>query len=195
MSDSKRSYWIALLIGVAIGVLVGVAVVLGRPDLAQWELSPSQARLWEVVLKAIAGYLAIIGAIITAFKYIDERTEHRENAQRELRRAFLEQRQTVYRRLGLSLANILNYDPGDDEWEPAKQEFYRIYWGEIPLVSDEGVAKALEPFSDTLYSATREDKKQLAELSTVISEACRVSLGETWGNGQKPAPREETNRE
>jgi hypothetical protein len=188
MRDSKRSYWIALLIGVAIGVLVGVAIVLGRHDLANSELSQNQARLWEIVLKAIAGYLAIIGAVITAFKYIDERREHRENAQRELRRAFLEQRQAVYLRLGLSLARIMNYDPGDEEWEPAKQEFYRIYWGEVPLVSDEGVAKALEPFSDTLYSATKEEKRQLAELSTVISEACRVSLGETWGIGQKSYP-------
>jgi uncharacterized membrane protein YcjF (UPF0283 family) len=123
MSDSKRSYWIAMLIGVAIGVLIAVAVVLGRHHLSKWELSQNQARLWKVVLKAIAGYLAIIAAVITAFKYIDERREHRENAQRELRRAFLEQRRTVYLRLGLSLARIMNYDPGDSEWESTKEDF------------------------------------------------------------------------
>lgn len=101
--------------------------------------------------------------------------------QRELRRPFLEQRQAVYLRLGRSLSDIMNHDPGDDEWDPAKEKFFTIYWGEIPLVYDKGVAESLEPFSDKLHSAeTSEDKEQLAPLVQAINKACRISLGEDW---------------
>ena len=99
---------------------------------------------------------------------------------------FLQERQAVYRRLGLSLARIMNYDPPDPEWNPAKEKFYEIYWGEIPLVADEAVMKVVEPFSDVLHRAeTKQDKEAFTNQVSAITEACRKSLGDAWKDIKK----------
>jgi len=174
-----------------------VLIYACRGSLATWQLDHKQGPLWEVVLKAVAGYVAIIGAVITAFKYIDDRARQREqdrNAQlrqreqdrREERKDFLQQRQTVYLRLGLSLARIMNYDPDDPEWNQAKERFFELYWGEIPLVADEAVMRVVEPFSEDLHGAkTKEDKEALANQVSAITESCRKSLGDAWKDIRK----------
>jgi hypothetical protein len=195
MNRTNRSYWIALTAGALVGLVAAVLIYLGSGSLATWQLDHKQGLLWEVVLKAVAGYVAIIGVVITAFKYIDEKARQREqdrNAElrqreqdrREKRKDFLQERQAVYRRLGLSLAKIMNYDPSDtEEWKLAKEKFYEIYWGQIPLVADEAVMKEVKSFSDVLYKAkTEEDKKAETFTKQVsgITEACRKSLGDAW---------------
>ena len=192
MRESKLSYWNALLMGVLVGVVIGLFIIFNRHHLKGLGLSQSEARLWEIVLKAIAGYLAIIGAVITAFKYIDDRAEHRQQTERELRRPFIEQRQAVYIRLGLSLAGIMNLDPDDGAiWNRAKEDFYRIRWGEIPLVADGFVMKTVEVFSNALHLASsRDDKERLGELRSAIVEACRASLGDAWSIDGKSATRD-----
>jgi hypothetical protein len=192
MNRMNRPYWIALVAGAGVGLLAAVLIYACRGSLESWQLDHKQGLLWEVVLKAVAGYVAIIGAVITAFKYIDEKARQREqdrNAElrqreqdrREERKDFLQERQAVYRRLGLSLARIMNYDPPDSEWNPAKEKFYEIYWGEIPLVADEAVMKVVEPFSDVLHRAkTKQDKEAFTNQVSAITEACRKSLGDAW---------------
>jgi hypothetical protein len=151
-------------------------------DLATWQLDHKQGVLWEVVLKAVAGYVAIIGAVITAFKYIDDKARQRvqdrnaelrqwEQDRREERKDFLQERKAVYGRLGLSLARIMNYDPDDPEWNKAKEKFFELYWGELRLVADEAVMEAVEPFSDALYTAkTEQDKEAFITMSTPLRE-------------------------
>jgi hypothetical protein len=193
----NRPYWIALLSGAGVGLLAAVSIYACRGCLATWQLDHKQGLLWELVLKAVAGYVTIIGTVITAFKYIDEKARQRDqdrNAElrqraqdrREERKDFLQERQAVYRRLGLSLARIMNYDPADPEWNPAKEKFYEIYWGEIPLVADEAVMKVVEPFSDVLHGArTKQDKEAFTDQVSAITEACRKSLGDAWKDIKK----------
>jgi hypothetical protein len=184
--NRNRVFTILLIAGgLLVGILIGLLVYKHHSALASWNLNNDQAHLWEITLKAVAGYLALTGALIAALKYIDERAEHNEAAQRESRKAFLEKRQDVYFRLGLSLARIMNHDPGDSDWEPAKEEFFTLYWGEIPLVADKAVSEAVEQFSDALYS-TNNGEKNLSQLSTAITRACRTSLGESWNLKQPP---------
>ena len=114
---------------------------------------------------------------------------------REETKDFLKERQAVWGRLGLSLARIMNYDPGDrdpsgvrDLWNEAKEKFYEIYWGEIPLVADEAVMKVVEPFSDVLHRAkTKQDKEAFTNQVSAITEACRKSLGDAWKDINKKA--------
>ena len=80
----------------------------------------------------------------------------------------------------------MNYDPLDPEWNPAKEKFYEIYWGEIPLVADEAVMKAVKPFSDVLHRAkTKQDKEAFTNQVIAITEACRKSLGDAWKDIKK----------
>jgi hypothetical protein len=145
--------------------------------------------LWEVVLKAVAGCVAITGALIAVFKYIGEKTRQREQDEREKRKDFYRKRQAVYRRLGLSLATIMWYDPDVpedvDEWNSAKKKFYEIYWGKIPLVADEAVMNLLRVFSDKLHKASSGDKEALKEQVEAITKACRKSLEDEWKDIKK----------
>jgi hypothetical protein len=188
MNRTNRPYWIALMAGAGVGLLAAVLIYACRGSLATWQLDHKQGLVWEVVLKAVAGYVAIIGAVITAFKYIDEKARQREqdrNAElrqreqdrREERKDFLQERQAVYRRLGLSLVRIMNYDPPDPEWNPAKEKFYEIYRGEIPLVADEAVMKVVEPFSDVLTGRRR---NRIKKLSLIRSAPLRKHAGNLW---------------
>ena len=195
MNRTNRPYWVALMAGAVVGLLAAVLIYACRGSLATWQLDHKQGLLWEVVLKAVAGYVAIIGAVITAFKYIDDKALQREQDRREERKDFLQERQAVYRRLGLSLARIMNndppdpewdHDPPDPEWDHAKEEFYKIYWGEIPLVADEAVMKVVECFSDELHKAkTKQDKEAFTNQVSAITEACRKSLGDAWRDIKK----------
>ena len=70
----------------------------------------------------------------------------------------------------------MNYDPPDPEWNPAKEKFYEIYWGEIFLVADEAVMKVVKPFSYALHRAkTKQDKEAFTDQVIAITEA-----GETY---------------
>lgn len=108
-------------------------------------------------------------------------SKQREQDRLDERKDFLQERQAVYRRLGLSLARIMNYDPPDPEWNPAKEKFYELYWGELPLFADKAVMKEVERFSDILYEAkTTQDKAAFANQVRAITEACRKSLEDAW---------------
>ena len=198
MNRTNRSYWIALTAGAVVLLGAALAICYYRGNPATWQLEDKQAKLWDVVLRAGAGCVAIIGAAITVFKYFEDKARQRkqdlnaelrqmEQDRREKIKDFLQERQTVYRRLGLSLATIMYYDPHDsrdvEEWNSAKKKFYEIYWGEIPLVADDAVMDLLKPFSAKLHKAeSKEDKEALAEQVPTITEACRKSLEDEWKN-------------
>ncbi len=61
----------------ALGSFAEIAFVLGifylRGELKNWHLNDDQGRIWEIVLKAIAGLLAISGAIVAVLKYLDDK--------------------------------------------------------------------------------------------------------------------------
>jgi hypothetical protein len=197
MDEKNQPYVNTILGGVGFGLLLAVVVYVFHGRLAAWQLDGKEGSLWEIVLKAVAGYIAVIGAMITAFKYIDEKTRQREQdlkaefRQREQdsrddKKAFLKERQDVYKRLGAALAVIMNHDPNDDGWIPAKEKFYEIYWGEIRLVADVQVMALVEAFSNALFKVENsEQKKALAVEVIKISNACRDSLGVSWKDIRK----------
>lgn len=200
MDEKNRPYVHAVLSCAGFGLLVGIVIYAFHSRLAAWRLDGKEGLLWEIVLKAVAGYVAVIGAVITAFKYIDEKARQREQdlkaefRQREQdsrddKKDFLKERRDVYKRLGAALAAIMNHDPddpNDDGWIPAKEKFYEIYWGEIRLVADGPVMALVEAFSDALFGAENSEQKQaLADQVTQISTACRDSLGDSWKDIRK----------
>jgi hypothetical protein len=195
MDKKNRPYVNAVLSCAGFGLLVGAVIYAFHGRLAAWRLDGKEGLLWEIVLKAVAGYVAVIGAVITAFKYIDEKARQREQdlkaefRQREQdsrddKKDFLKERRDVYKRLGAALAGIMNHDPddpNDDGWIPAKEKFYEIYWGEIRLVADGPVMALVEAFSDALFGVENSKQKQaLVDQVTQISTACRDSLGDSW---------------
>jgi hypothetical protein len=178
MPDKKTSLlW--LLVGSIIGATLCAIFFLNRPGVDHWKMDTQQAAFWDILVKGFTAVLAITGASLAVIKYFSDREEHNATARRESLRGLLEKRQEVYFSLGEAVANIMNHDPGDPEWDTYKEDFFRIYWGALPLVSDKEVASSVERFSEALYAITT-GKKDLTDLSLAVSQACRVSLGNSW---------------
>jgi hypothetical protein len=96
-------YWIVFTAGAVVGLGAAVAIDYHSGKLATWQLEENQARLWDVVLKAVTGSVAFFGALITASKYFHEKARQREQDWREKRKDFLRERQTGFQRLHGSL--------------------------------------------------------------------------------------------
>jgi hypothetical protein len=61
-------------------------------------------------------------------------------------------------------------------------EFYRLYWGELGMLEDSTVKKAMIKFSDQFQKVLAEskDSKTLEQPAYQVARACRESLGKTW---------------
>jgi hypothetical protein len=179
----------------AIGFFAGIAIVLFffflRHQLKEWHLDPNQNRIWEIILKAIAGSFALSGAIVAvlrylddraaaALKYLDDKAALAKAEEREAVKDLLAMRQDIYARLIKSMAKIMNYDPDDEEWIPAKMTFFEIYWGELRWVWNEEVEETAEKYSDAVFKYERGPKSEIIALSEDLVKACRRSLGEAW---------------
>jgi hypothetical protein len=128
-----------------------LVVFLSKSYLKGWHLDSSEARTWDIILKTVAGYIALAGALITVLKYIDEKVHATEIARRESKKEFSEKQQQVYFRLLRATATIATEKPGAPDRLPAEDVFWRLYWGEIIMVEDDGVAKEVDAFSNVLY--------------------------------------------
>jgi hypothetical protein len=168
----------------AIGFFAGIAVVLlfffFSGSLRAWQLKPEQGRIWEIILKAIAGLLALSGAIVAVLKYLDDKAAAVRANEREATRDLLATRQETYGRLIRSMAKIMNYDPGDDKWDDAQTGFFEIYWGDLRWVWNKEVEGAAGKYSDALFKYMGGPKDELISLSEDVVRACRKSLGEAW---------------
>lgn len=133
--------------------------------------------VWDLVIKGAGGILALIGAWIAAHRYLDDRSKAIEAASLEARKPFLERRQAVYVDLvetTAAIGTLENYA------EPAsilaERRFWAVYWGSLPLVTDEAVSRLVDEFSELLADHSQEWVR-LRNLSMNIARACRASMG------------------
>jgi hypothetical protein len=62
----------------------------------------------------------------------------------------------------------------------ATDRFWQLYWGELAMVEDRQVEKAMKQLGDALSSSST-DKNDKEQLSLRLAHACRVSLDKSWG--------------
>ena len=158
----------------------GISVYLNRAHLAHWQLSPEQDHIWEVILKAIAGYLALSGALIAVL-------HSTEIARREARTDFSVKQQDVYFRLVEAMSTVANEVRGTAERLAVEKRFWRLYWGEVVLVEDGLVAESIAKYSVALWHHP-DDSENLSVQSMHVARACRNSLGKTWAVEQTELP-------
>jgi len=168
----------------AIGFFAGIGVVLVfiylRGDLQNWRLNSDQGRIWEIILKAIAGLLALSGAVVAVLKFLDDKAAAVRTAEKEAVKDLLAMRQDIYARLIKSMAKLINREPEDDDWLQIQDMFFEIYWGELRWVWNEEVEGAAGKYSDELFGYMGGPKDKLISLSEEVVRACRKSLGEAW---------------
>ena len=106
-----------------------------------------------------------------------------QNAQAETRRIeatrpFLDRQLNLYT-VATQAAATLATSSDEEALQEAKKRFWSLYWGELALVEDNGVAEAMEYFG---YALERESAgTELKTLSLQLAHACRDSLAESWG--------------
>jgi len=190
---------IVLIVISAIGALMlPLLVMVGLDYLPSPTLGKDEAAYWDIIIKAVGGVLALSGAAITAFKYLDEKAQANltaqaanvaaeqanETAKKEARKPFDEQRQAIYLDLLSATATIGNTRHNTPERESANDRFWFLYWGPLPLVADFTVGEAVNRFSELMDKP--EDEIPLRNASMAIAKACRSSLGYITEDGVVP---------
>lgn len=139
-------------------------------------LDPKQAAFWDILLKGVAGAIALAGALLAAQKFLSEQAAANEAALIEAIKPFAERRQAVYFELvsATALLGTLDDQKGD-AWDAAKRKFWELYWGAVPMVADLDVGGAVNRFSAALDHP--ENRQHLRNCSMDLARACRNSLG------------------
>lgn len=130
-------------------------------------------RLW---LDIISKTLVLFAAIFAVWKYSDTRTK-------EYQKPLWEAQTRLYFEV-TSIAARLTNEFDLNNWERDKKRFYELYWGQMILVEDEDVEKAMVEFGKRLYdfdqlTNTEEMQKSMKNLRVYahkLSYACRASI-------------------
>lgn len=137
-----------------------------------------------LILKAVGSVVALIGAYVGVLKYLEEKRKANETARTESQKPFSAKQQEIYFDLVMTTAIIGNRPRRDPDRRKAEKHFWVLFWGPIPMVANEEVAKAIDAFSDAMD--TPENGLHLRNTSMNLARACRHELGEAWNRPLEP---------
>jgi hypothetical protein len=146
-------------------------------ELKRLELESKKADLknkrWELLFK-LAGLLTItFGVAWPLYQYTktlekeredrkerqaredEQKRKETEAALREARKPFLQRQQELYFEAATVASKLSTLDPGTER-EAARKRFYQLYWGELSVVEDELVEKAMVRFKGEFEKYERE---------------------------------------
>ena len=178
-------------------------------ELKRWELESKKADLknkrLELLFK-LAGLLTItFGIVWPLYQYTktlekdredrkerqvledEQREKEAQAALREARKPFLQRQQELYFEASTLASKLSTLDHGAER-EAARKRFYQLYWGELSVVEDESVEKAMVIFREEFEKYEQErannsqaSRRELEKKSLDLAHACRDSLARGWG--------------
>lgn len=95
----------------------------------------------------------------------------------EATRPFLERQLNLYCQATAAAAKIAT----SSDRSVALDEFFNLYWGELAMVENRGVERAMIKMGQGIIDAA--DPGALKDLALKLAHACRVSLDRSWGVG------------
>lgn len=168
---------------------------------------PALSPATQAVLTLLQGLLpvmtALLGGLWVVFTYLDnqkiqaqqqaaaaqrqeaELTRQRTVRQFEARRPFLEKQLALYSETAAIVGKLVTHDPSEEAFREARLRFWQLYWSELSVVEDNGVASQMKQFGDALKqweTGTRAASAQ-DELSTrayFLAQALRASIDASW---------------
>jgi hypothetical protein len=132
----------------------------------------------ESSIKIIGALIALGGFLWGMFTYFDAREREAETRRIEATKSFLERQLQLYTeatQIAATLATVTT----DSIEDKTIQRFWQLYWGELALVENADVEKAMVKFGQGLQNGY--NKPQLQQLSLALAHACRESLAISWG--------------
>ena len=173
-----------------------VEIELKRADL--------RIRRLDVIAKLIGTLVLLVGIAVPFYQYTRTLEKDRQDrvdkkaaeevqqakqadaALREAQKPFLQRQQELYFTATSAAAKLATLDAGADR-EAARKKFYELYWGDLSVVEDELVEKAMVQFHLKLeeFEAGTADKPELQQKSLELAHACRNSMARGWGYQRK----------
>jgi hypothetical protein len=181
---------------------------MSADDVKMLELDLKRADLrikkTEVVAKYVSLLVLLIGIAIPFYQYVNtlkkeqqeredkrvnevaQRNKEIESASREARKPFLERQQALYFEATSAASKLATLDSGAER-DAARKRFYHLFWGELSVVEDELVERAMMSFKDSLelYESGEASKSDLEQMSLALAHSCRDSLARGWGYERK----------
>ena len=138
--------------------------------------------MWELIVKSVTAGVAVIGALIAVFNYLDSRSKEILVATRESQKPFLELQLKRYDEATQATADLAILPRDGTKWSEARTRFWELYWGQLGLVEDRDVAAAMAEFQQALkqFEDNKGSQQQLAPLALKIAHACRRSIEKSW---------------
>lgn len=132
----------------------------------------------ESALKILAGFVTLVGLFWGMFTYLDSRERELDTRRVEATRTFLERQLELYTHATRAAATLATTED-DAARAQASKRFWELYWGELALVENQEVERAMVEMGRGLEEGA--SAAQLRQLSLNLAHACRKSLAESWG--------------
>ena len=140
----------------------------------------------ESIIKILGAMIAIGGFLWGMFTYFDAREREAETRRIEAMKPYLERQLKLYTE-ATQIAATLATVTADSIEDKTMQRFWELYWGELALVENADVEKAMVQFGQGLQNGY--NKSRLQQLSLELAHACRESLATSWGVSLWEKPR------
>jgi hypothetical protein len=128
----------------------------------------------ESILKIITSIIALITIIVGIIQYTSSRAN-------EFKKAFWTEQLTLYKK-ATSLAATLAVSKNLNDVEEDREDFWKLYWGQLSIIEHPEVKDAMVEYGNQLYEVEKgnQSTSTLRQLSYNLARACRKSLAKTW---------------
>jgi len=149
--------------------------------------------MWDSVIKNISVLTAVatlVGSAIAFFVQrgdeIQQRVLQAQVNERESKRVFLDKQAELYFEVVPLVSKLANIESANLIKKEVESRFWHIFWGELGMVEDADVARAMDLFGVSLNAfqgrvSNEPCANQRKAISLMLSHCVRKSLGDNWG--------------
>ena len=134
----------------------------------------------EKTLKLVGAIVTLGGLALGVANYLATVRRDVETRNLEARKQYLTRQLDLYTEATRAAAKLATSRPDSPESIAARQRFWELYWGELSMVENLEVEKAMKQMGDCLSGDCR-GCSDLKRCSLDLAHACRRSLADSWG--------------
>ena len=152
-------------------------------------------RLADSLIKAVVAIGGLAAVIVGGIRYLDQRDSLIQQERlkisaqvRESRKTFIDAQFRLYSEAVSVAVRLARYPIQAADLPAFKKDharFYQLYWGELAVVEDQNVERAMVIFREKLVSAQKNKRnelcmKSLSRASLYLARCVRKSLSRRW---------------
>ncbi|MBM3449472.1 MAG: hypothetical protein FJX78_00510 [Armatimonadetes bacterium] len=134
----------------------------------------------ESITKVVTALVAAGGLIVTGMTFAANQRLEIATRHLQARQPFLQEQLKLYTEATKVTSRLANETAGDPAVEAARKRFWELYWGELALVEDRDVERAIVAMGKCLNGDCG-PCGTLRQCALQVAHACRRSLANSWG--------------